>query len=118
MSDCEHCCCAQRDSSDHRHASSPEDCGACALARHAAFTELAEPFTPPLGSVVVSVMERIVPAIAGLPAGDELRELVEDTSRRAYVAGLSDPDLLGLDSDSWRTVVATRVGMTLAFPHL
>jgi hypothetical protein len=99
------------------HIRHPDDCDRCTLARHEQIEEVAQPpSAPSLDQVVSSVLTRMVPSIAGLPQGDELHELVEERSIEVYVAGLTDPDLLGLDPDAWRTVVATRVGLALAFP--
>jgi hypothetical protein len=117
MSDCGHCCCAIRMNSYHGHADAPEGCGRCSVARYKLVGDLATPMTPALETIVASVMDRVVPGIPGLPAGEELQELVEERTLEVYLAGLTDPDLLGLDPDSWRTIVAIRVGLVLAFPH-
>lgn len=118
MSDCGHSCCAIRANDCHVHIRPPEECERCALVRHQQIEEVAQPpSAPSLGQVVSSVLTRMVPSIAGLPDGDELHQLVEERSIDIYVVGLTDPDLLGLEPDAWRTVVATRIGLALAFPH-
>jgi hypothetical protein len=43
--------------------------------------------------IVRTVVRRLVPQIAGLPAGDELDTLVKRYAFRVYLTALADPDL-------------------------
>jgi hypothetical protein len=117
MSDCGHSCCAIRDNRFHAHTSPPDARKRCRVASDGV-GERAESITPSLDDVIASVMDRVVPGIVGLPDGEELHALVHRPALGIYRAGLTDRDLRGLDANEWRTVIATRVGLALAFPHL
>jgi hypothetical protein len=118
MNDCGHSCCAIRDNRFHSHTRAPDACKRCRVASDDRIGEPAESITPSPDDVIASVMDRVVPGIVGLPDGDELYAIVHRVALGIYRAGLSDPDLRGLNANEWRTVVATRVGLALAFPHL
>jgi hypothetical protein len=66
--------------------------------------------------IVRTVTQRLVPQLAGLPSGDELDTLVKRYAFRAYLTALDDPDLEDAHPPEWRTAVAGRVGLALAFP--
>jgi hypothetical protein len=118
MSDCGHSCCAIRDNRFHSHTRPPDACKRCRVVSDGRIGERAESITPSLDDVITSVLDRVVPGIVGLPDGDELYALVHRVALGIYRAGLFDPDLRRLDANDWRTVIATRVGLALAFPHL
>jgi hypothetical protein len=67
--------------------------------------------------IVRTVMQRVVPQLAGLASGDELDTLVKRYAFRAYLSALDDPDLKDSHPSEWRTSVAGRVGLALAFPQ-
>jgi hypothetical protein len=118
MSDCGHSCCEIRDNRFHSHTHPPDACRRCRLALDDGVGERIESIAPSLDEVISSVMDRVVPGIAGLPQGDELDTLVHRVALGIYRVGLSDRELRGLDLNDWRTAIATRVGLALAFPHL
>jgi hypothetical protein len=139
MNGCGHRCCEIPSNSYHTHLGEPSGCGRCAdrpepPAAHEPEPEVTMPVPavvepPPgddgenasresylLGRVVADVLTRVAPQIPGLPTGTELNELVASHALALYASGIVEPDLQNLDERERRTVLATRVGLALAFP--
>lgn len=76
----------------------------------------AERMAADVSRIVRTVLTRLAPEIAGLPAGGELERTVLAHAIRAYLDALDDPDLHGLDERQRATALAGRVGLALAFP--
>lgn len=66
-----------------------------------------------LAAVVESVTASVLPNIRTEAVGPELRQVVESKAREAFIDGLADPDLDGMDVRSLRTVLAIRVGLSV-----
>jgi hypothetical protein len=108
VTSCGHRCCEIAGNSYHRHADPPDTCARCtALAR--------EIDAVSLGQLVAEVVALVVPEIPGLPRGSELSTLVGIETTAVHRAARHDPQLYGLDADLRRTVLAGRVGISLAF---
>jgi hypothetical protein len=134
MNGCGHRCCEIPSNSYHTHLGSPAACPRCA---HEPLPGPVSPFAPPppaappapgdegdgasaegylLGHIVSDVLARLAPEIPGLPSGDELAELVTSHALALYAAGIVEPGLQSLSERERHTVLASRVGLALAFP--
>jgi hypothetical protein len=110
---CGHRCCSVPANPCHTHMTKPPECQGCAASRQA------ERRAPGEESVITAVVMRsIVPQISGLPVGRELDRLVAEQVRAHYLGALDDGALADLDANEWCGVVAARVGLALAFPHV
>jgi hypothetical protein len=131
MDGCGHRCCEIPHNGYHTHTGRPSGCTRCATAPGTVGTgTLPDAATRPatdadrphgyeshvLGRIVADVLARIAPQIPGLPGGTELTELVSSHALAVYASSLIDPDVQTLDEREQRTVLATRVGLALAFP--
>ena len=117
MTDCGHWCCAIRANAYHGHLTTPGSCERCVALIEATSEAVPLDTWDDLQYIVDSVSAHMVPAVAGLPDGEELTELIQAKARQVYLDGLVDPDLSGLDAGSRRRVLVARVGLGLAFPH-
>jgi hypothetical protein len=120
MDDCGHRCCRIPENGYHVHPRSPEDCPHCqaGVAGTPAEAEIqadVDRMSNDLDRIATSVTDRIAPQIPGLPRGDGLEELVGSLTAVHYLDALDDHDLDGIDPDQWRTIVAARVALALAF---
>jgi hypothetical protein len=134
MDGCGHRCCEIPSNSYHTHLGTPSTCARCA---HEPGTGPVSAFASPppagppavsddgegpspesylLGRIVADVLARLAPEIPGLPAGDELSELVASHALALYAAGIVEPDLQSLSERERHTVLTSRVGLALAFP--
>jgi hypothetical protein len=91
----------------------PPECQGCSASRQAERRAAGEESV-----ITAAVMRSIVPQISGLPTGRELDRLVAELVQTQYLGALDDADLEDLDVNEWCGVIAARVGLALAFPHV
>jgi hypothetical protein len=107
---CAHRCCTISGNAYHRHRSPPDLCARCQ-------DQLDEEEVAELADIVGTVIDRIAPAIPGLPSDpDALLDLVLSVTTDVYTRSWAEGQLQGLAPGRRRTVLAARVGIALAFP--
>jgi hypothetical protein len=112
---CGHRCCSIATNAYHCHQVEPEDCERCAAV---GVDPPGESHVVSLGRLVSSVILHVVPQIHGLDESPDVGQRVASECLRVYAEGLADQDVQALDPREQGSVLAARVGLALAFPHL
>jgi hypothetical protein len=127
MDDCGHRCCRIPGNAYHSHPNPPESCPHCHVGDNSRPVPVPapEPVTDPredvdrmsrdLARITATVTSKFAPEIPGLPGGTGLEAVVGPLTMVAYLEAIDDPVLAGVPPAEWRTVVAGRVALSLAF---